>query len=95
MPVHKCPNGKYRIGSGKCIYDSKEKAERAYKAYLAQKHDKKNEIDVKNIDKILKNIRKELDDLYEISSALNGLKAYLNYIETGKAYPEEKIYAKQ
>ena len=38
MPVHKCPNGKYRIGSGKCMYDSKAKAERAYKAYLATKH---------------------------------------------------------
>jgi hypothetical protein len=38
VPVHKCPNGKYRIGSGKCIYDSKAKAERAYKGYLASKH---------------------------------------------------------
>lgn len=39
MPVHKCPNGKYRIGSGDCVFESKEKAERAYKAYLAKKHD--------------------------------------------------------
>ena len=38
MPVHKCPNGKYKIGSGGCIYDSKEKAEKAYKGYMAQKH---------------------------------------------------------
>jgi len=38
MPVHKCPNGKYRIGSGKCMYDSKAKAESAYKGYLAQKN---------------------------------------------------------
>jgi hypothetical protein len=38
MPVHKCPNGKYRIGSGKCMYDSKEKAEKAYRAYKAKKH---------------------------------------------------------
>jgi len=37
MPVHKCPNGKFRIGSGKCMYDSKAKAESAYKGYLAQK----------------------------------------------------------
>jgi hypothetical protein len=46
MPVHKCPNGKYRIGSGKCIYDSKAKAERAYKGYMASKHmhEKLNEI---------------------------------------------------
>ena len=38
MPVHKCPNGKYRIGSGKCMYDSKAKAEKAYKGYMAHKH---------------------------------------------------------
>ena len=45
MPVHKCPNGKYRIGSGECIYDSKAKAESAYKGYLAQnREDLKHEI---------------------------------------------------
>lgn len=39
MPIHKCSNGKYRIGEGDCVFESKEKAERAYHAYLAQKHD--------------------------------------------------------
>lgn len=38
MPVHKCSNEKYRIGSGECIYNSKAKAESAYKAYLVKKH---------------------------------------------------------
>ena len=38
MPVSKCPNGKYRIGSGRCMYTSKAAAERAYRAYLAKKH---------------------------------------------------------
>lgn len=38
MPVKKCSSGKYRIGSGKCRYDSKKKAEKAYKAYRAKKH---------------------------------------------------------
>jgi hypothetical protein len=41
MPVVKCSNGKYRIGNGKCIYTTKAAAERAYKAYLAQKNKKK------------------------------------------------------
>lgn len=36
MPVYRCENGKYRIGDGLCMYDSKDKAERAYKAYLAK-----------------------------------------------------------
>ena len=37
MPVRKCPNGKYRIGKGKCIYKTKAAADRAYRAYLAKK----------------------------------------------------------
>ena len=44
MPVHKCSNGKYKIGSGPCMYVSEEKAYKAYKAYLAQKHDNDEEI---------------------------------------------------
>jgi len=36
MPVFKC-NGKYRIGSGKCIYRSKSAAEKALKAYYAKR----------------------------------------------------------
>lgn len=37
MPVRKCDNGKFRIGDGPCMYTSKAKAERAYRAYLARK----------------------------------------------------------
>ena len=40
MPVRKVGN-KWAIGSGKAMYTSKAKAERAYKAYLAKKHSKK------------------------------------------------------
>lgn len=40
MPVAKCSNGKYRIGNGKCIYETKAAADRAYKAYLAKKKGK-------------------------------------------------------
>lgn len=39
MPIKECPNGKYRIGSGPCVFTSHEKAEKAYKAYLAKKYD--------------------------------------------------------
>jgi hypothetical protein len=28
MPVIKCSNGKFRIGTGACIYDTEEKAQR-------------------------------------------------------------------
>ncbi len=37
MPVYKCPNGKYRIGSGKCMYKTRADAERAYGGYKASK----------------------------------------------------------
>lgn len=36
MPVHKCANGKWRIGNGPCKYTTKEAAVRAYQAYLAK-----------------------------------------------------------
>jgi len=66
MPVHKCPNGKYRIGNGKCMYDSKEKAERAYKGYLVHKYmkevkDIKKEIALQKNE--LKELRKNLSDV--------------------------------
>ena len=32
MPVYKCSDGKYRIGKGKCVYKTKSKADRAYRA---------------------------------------------------------------
>lgn len=37
MPVERCDNGKYRIGSGECMYTSRSSAQRAYVAYLAGK----------------------------------------------------------
>lgn len=36
MPVLKCSNGKFRIGTGPCIYTTKAKAEKAYAAYRAK-----------------------------------------------------------
>lgn len=32
MPVIKCKNGKYKIGSGACIYDTEEKAQKVWTA---------------------------------------------------------------
>jgi hypothetical protein len=32
VPVIKCSNGKYRIGSGACIYDTEEKAQQVWAA---------------------------------------------------------------
>jgi hypothetical protein len=40
MPVLRCSNKKYKIGSGKCIYSSKAKAESAYRGYLGTKYGK-------------------------------------------------------
>lgn len=40
MPVHRCKNGKYRIGKGKCMYKTRGQADRAYRAYKAKKHRK-------------------------------------------------------
>lgn len=35
MPVIKCSNGKYRIGSGACIYDTEDKAIKVWKAIVS------------------------------------------------------------
>jgi len=37
MPVLSCGGGMWRIGTGKCMYNSKEKALRAYRGYLGSK----------------------------------------------------------
>jgi hypothetical protein len=45
MPIYYCENnGKYRIGSGECVYESRDTAERAYAAYLAQEGEKSLEL---------------------------------------------------
>ena len=41
MPVYKCSNGKYRIGDGKCMYQTKATADKAYQAYKAKKYAEK------------------------------------------------------
>lgn len=40
MPVRKCSNGKWAIGSGPCMYGSKAAADKAYRAYRAKKGEK-------------------------------------------------------
>ena len=36
MPVTQCENGKWKVGSGECVYTTRENAVEAYRAYLAQ-----------------------------------------------------------
>lgn len=46
MPVTRDPKtGKWKIGTGRPMYKTKEAAERAYKGYLAQKYNKENDGD--------------------------------------------------
>jgi len=68
MPVHKCPNGKFKIGSGKCMYDSKEKAEKAYKGYMAHKHMEELKYKISSLEEDLKLIGKELSEQKKIVS---------------------------
>jgi len=67
MPVHKCPNGKFRIGSGNCMYDSKEKAEKAYKGYLASKREELK-YEISSLEEDLKLIGNELSEQKKIVS---------------------------
>ena len=85
MPIHKCPNGKYRIGSGGCNFSSKEKAQAAYSAYLAKKDSKKEEIvistNLQSLDSIQKDIDKEIDRLWDLSSVLSSIKRVVEYFK--------------
>jgi len=45
MPVTKCSNGKYKIGDGECIYTTRENANAAYRAYLAEEGENESEND--------------------------------------------------
>jgi len=38
MPVIKCPTGKYRIGTGPCVFETKQLAMKAYRGYLWKKY---------------------------------------------------------
>lgn len=38
MPVLACSNGRWRIGTGPCVYKTKESAESAYRGYLYYKN---------------------------------------------------------
>jgi len=44
MPIYACSNGKFRIGEGECVYTSRENAESAYRAYLAEEGQKEETI---------------------------------------------------
>ncbi len=75
MPVTKCSNGKYKIGSGGCNFSSKEKAEAAYKVYLAKKHKGEQEelkYEITSLDEDLKLIDLELSKQKEIIVNING-----------------------
>lgn len=50
MPVKKCSNGKWRIGSGRCMYTTKKSAEKAYKGYLVSKYGNSKLQEVEEID---------------------------------------------
>jgi hypothetical protein len=58
MPCVKCSNGKWRLGSGKCMYTTLEKCKAAERAYYASR---KEETAQEEVEK-----KKEIkDDYYE------------------------------
>ena len=60
MPVRKCSNGKWRIGSGDCMYDTKETAEKAYAGYRASKY--ANESKYSTVEEQMRYMLNQLDE---------------------------------
>lgn len=50
MPIYSCGDGTYRIGDVECMYRSRQSAERAYVAYLADEEDNGNHDHMKALD---------------------------------------------
>jgi len=46
---------------------------------------------IKDLEKLRKEIEKEIDNLYEISTVINSLKSIFNFFKTGKTHPEIKM----
>ena len=59
MPVSKCENGLWKIGSGECRYETKEKAEEVWRAILASGNYGKPKINGKDIQSNQDNLRQE------------------------------------
>lgn len=93
MPVSLCKNGKWRVGSGACVYDTKEKALKVYQAILAQGKMAAPKVSldydgVLSTDKgkdLLKRLLSEGVDVYVISAR----KEKMNV----EGLPESKVYA--
>lgn len=93
MPIRKCSNGKWRVGSGACIYDTKEKALKVYQAILAQGKMAVQKVSldydgVLSTDKgkdLLKRLLSEGVDVYVISAR----KEKMNV----EGLPDSKVYA--
>ena len=96
MPVSKCSNGKWKIGRGQCIYETKEKAVKAYQAILASGELAVNKVSF-DYDGVLSTQRGKMladskkETLY-IISARNDKKGMLS---TAKMLniPESRVYA--
>ena len=91
MPVKKCNNGKWQIGNGPCMYKSKEKAEKAYKAYLAQKdvEDDKEKFDAINIGNLIG--RSNNLSLSKFSTLIKNIKAKVGLKVGGMGILPQKI----
>lgn len=93
MPVRKCSNGKWRVGSGACIYDTKEKAIKVYQAILAQGKFKVEKVSldydgVLSTDKgkeLLKRLLSEGIDVYVVSARREKMNV--------EGLPESRVYA--
>ena len=93
MPVRKCSNSKWRLGNGACVFDTKEKAIKAYQAILAQGKFEAQKVSldydgVLSTDKgkeLLKRLLSEGIDVYVVSARREKMNV--------EGLPESRVYA--
>ena len=72
MPIFRCNNGKYRIGTGQCMYTSHDSAHRAYIAYLADNPDEAAKIHAEENKAIdMNKVSFDFDDTIELERYQN------------------------
>jgi hypothetical protein len=99
MPVKQCTNGKWRVGTGECIYDTKEKAIEVWQAILASGKFAESKIsydydETLNTDKGMEMAKKDIDSgktVYIISARNDKSGMMKKANELG--IPNSRVYA--
>jgi hypothetical protein len=102
MPIFKCSNDKWRIGTGDCIYETKEKANEVYQAIISQGNyaaeankvsfDFDDTLSTKRGQTLAKRLITQGKDVYIITRRQESASAEVYKVADELGIPKSKIY---